>query len=222
MMQVFFVSLLIANRAIISLSQFDSSLSTSFSFLNHQLDISYLDNTRLQGNICQDFISIGNLTYYGNFGCIAPLSEHNNFLFSGSSTGILGLGFPPNDDYMTLQTHFFEAWASSNPLFPSKVFTLLLDKTSRGGMLQLGGYDLTETEVSLDHAVRIPVLSECEDDVVSTKDLSESKHTSACRFRYFRIEINSIRLGISFVPYLLVPRFIHALLRRCFSLQQYK
>jgi hypothetical protein len=174
-------------------SYFDSRLSQTFEFTEQEFFLSYLDGTELVGNVCRDQISLGKFQCVGSFGCISP--RHKSFMFSGETSGILGLGFPVEDSDMK-STNLF--WSITNinstsarnakdeyPI-PPKVFTLVLDKNG-GSELQIGGYDLSRIDnVYVENAFDAPISTECEDPLTMDD----------CKFRHFRMSIDTVRLGI--------------------------
>lgn len=171
-------------------SYFDSSLSDTLEITDKGFALSYLDGTELIGNVCRDHIFLGNFERVGSFGCISP--RHKSFMFSGESSGILGMGFPIEE---SPDTNLF--WSitnnttngrldNGNDSTPSKIFSLVIDK-SGGGELQLGGYDLSHTHnARIEDAFDTPILTECEDPMTMAD----------CKFRHFRISVDSIRLGV--------------------------
>ena len=184
-----------------SSSHFDSRSSISFRLTNQSFELSYLDGTELTGSICRDRIKIGELETYSSFGCISP--RHKSFMFSGESSGILGMGFPVGDKNAHA-TNLFESITSSGRVVASssgggnhstndatlaaKVFTLIIDNND-GSELQLGGYDLSRIKnAQVVDAFDVPVLAECEDGFSRTSG-------GDCSFRHFRITVDTLRLG---------------------------
>lgn len=175
-------------------SHFDSRLSHTFQLTNKSFDLSYMDGTELSGYVCRDRIKIGHFETTSNFGCISP--RHRLFMFSGQSSGILGMGFPADNHEsantnllvsITSSSHNNEGNYTSPPSLLTKVFTLIIDNDG-GGALQLGGIDLTGTRnARLEDAFEAPVVAECQ----GTGPAAE------CRFTHFRVAVDSVRVGKS-------------------------
>jgi hypothetical protein len=213
---LFYLFLILSSSPFIN-CLYNSLDSTTFQLQSSKFSLSYLDKTKLSGQICSDLISFGNYSLFGYFGCISP--EHQSSYFSDEINGILGFGFPsvqhPKMNLFTLIT-LSSGTPSTSPspfslLLPSiepinstsrshKIFTLILFPNSSQGLMQIGGFDPSQVEKwshlesddalpNLNQQITLPILTDCASFVVS-KD---------CPFRNYRVGIQRIRYGSCFL-----------------------
>lgn len=179
-----FLAILVIFRSTIF---FDSEKSTTFASSLDNFEISYLDGTSLIGKICSDRFRIGDIVLFASFGCVDP----NRNLISTTSdlSGILGLGFPLAISGSLKNTNIVFA-LSQNASKSSKVFTLIIDKKSGGGELQIGGVDISRvSNANINREVTTDILMDC----------SEIENHNDCSYRHYRIKIRSLRLGNKFL-----------------------
>lgn len=169
---------------------FNTEKSTSLITFPQQFELSYLDGSDIKGKICRDIVKIGNIILYANFGCIHSDYKKNSAI--KDSAGILGLGFPiPSEvnNYLE-QTNFFYALSHDNDTMTiPKVFTLIIDKFSEYGELQIGGVDLSRVNVNRKQEIKTNIIIDC------NEDNSNGSNEKICKYKYYRIAIDTVRLG---------------------------